>query len=1174
MKKIFLAAIFVVPILSACHGESVDPDSVLSYMNVVTSPDGISQEKYLQDKNGYRWICSSNALYIYDGANYIHCINTSDSSSLSASHVNTVITDGDGTIFVATQKGIDSFDHESQSFRHYKVDDSNHYIVDLATGPDGDIYAISRLYLFKLDRQTAIFRKVLNLKPSSVGIHFSKDPDGGIWINYDNESDSISFSDGSAKVARISIPKQQEENANPAISSLDDLKIRDNDYLALTGDICWILREDGNLWEFSYSDNTLLGVFSMDDILGPGHEDITLIKSFGKELLAFSDRIVYRLDVSKEGAPRLSAKYTLPVIRSLGILSPDGSVWVSGSGAAVYCASDSTGDRFVKLTDGFPDKSMDCWSSIVLKDGTLAFGFTDIGLVLVNPVSKEIRRTTLPPEILQMFILGLYEDQSGLIWIATTDNGILTYDRVSGKYGKPEGIKDQFISNIAEDKDGNIYINTPSGVYISKNGKISKLWGNFKEYSRSRFLVQMPDGQVYFSNDGHLIHLNPLSGVTEENPVPPLNLILCLNDNVIRFYNSSDGESYRLRFKTKPEGLYFYLNCLNFDSDRAINYYYKVGNGNWQNPIFSSPVPLYDLGYDANTIQFRAEDAMGSSDEPVMSINIWVRRPPLQYVMSFFILAIIVTSLVLFIQWKKKKDETERIKENMDFFSNISHEFRTPLSLVNGAVDALSSSKDIKGNDERMVGVIKRNSARMLKLVSQMLDIRKIDHNTLPLSVAIGDVSAEMNKIMEMFSVGAEQKSIDLTLYGCEKPIEVCVDMDKIEKMMFNLISNAIKYTPPGGKVNVNVTDDGENLILVVEDTGIGIPQDMIEKVFDLYSRTEKSRKLAGGYGIGLYYTKSLVRIHHGTIKVENRETGGTRFTISLPDRENYYTEKEKQADESTFKTVDNSSNQSEFIVKPVKKSYPDGKPSILIIDDDYEIVHFLKMLLEKDYKVDFRYDAVSGYAQMNKVMPDIVICDVMMVDVDGYQFCRMAKSNDATSHIPIVLLTAKSTMQDQIAGFQEGADAYIVKPFNNEYLQTVLSSILENRRRLQKIYQNSTAVPEKGVDGVPDRNKEFMETLYSYMEESLRQGELDVDTISAKFGYSRTKFFYKLKAIVGQTPNEFFTTYKLNRSLELLKSGKYKISAIAEMMGFNSASHFSGLFKKKFGILPSQYRG
>ena len=237
-------------------------------------------------------------------------------------------------------------------------------------------------------------------------------------------------------------------------------------------------------------------------------------------------------------------------------------------------------------------------------------------------------------------------------------------------------------------------------------------------------------------------------------------------------------------------------------------------------------------------------------------------------------------------------------------------------------------------------------------------------------------------------------------------------------------------------------------------------------------------------------------------------------------------------------------------------------------------MVHYLKMLLEKDYAVDFRYDAVSGYALMTKKMPDIVICDVMMVDVDGYQFCRMVKENDSTSHIPIVLLTAKATIQDQITGLSEGADAYVVKPFNNNYLLTVLSSILENRRRLQKIFQNTTKMPEEAMNGTSDKDKQFLERLYAIMEESLSQGELDVDTISAKLGYSRTKLFYKIKAIVGQTPNEFFTTYKLNKSLELLRSGKYKISAVAEMVGFSSASHFSNLFKKKFGMLPSQYRG
>lgn len=620
--------------------------------------------------------------------------------------------------------------------------------------------------------------------------------------------------------------------------------------------------------------------------------------------------------------------------------------------------------------------------------------------------------------------------------------------------------------------------------------------------------------------------------------------------------------------------MYLYPSCLDYHSNRATNYFYRIGGGGWQRTVNSPAIPLYRLHLGTNRVEVKAADVATSAEGEPMLLRIRIRRPAYHYLLAALAASAAAALFILLRQRRKRQEENERFRENIEFFSNMSHEFRTPLTLVNGAVESLSSSGGISGNDARMVKVIQRNSARMMKLVTQMLDFNKIDRNTLRLSVSHRDVGMLMRRTLDMFAVGAEQKSIDLHLEGCEKPLHAWIDGDKVEKMMFNLISNALKYTPPSGKVTVRVSADGGMLRIDVEDTGIGVPDEMHEAIFERFTRTGEGRKVAGGSGIGLYYTRALASIHHGTVSVRNMPGGGSCFTITLPAAEASYSDAEKGGEQNGFETVDGQSLQSEYIVSSPGSTGKEEKPSVLIIDDDYEMVHYLKMLLEKDWQVWFRYDAVSGYALMTRKMPDIVICDVMMVDVDGYQFCRMVRENESTSHIPIVLLTAKATVQDQIAGLSEGADAYVVKPFNNSYLLTVLTSVLENRRRLQKIFQSTAKMPDEAVKSASDKDRQFLSKLYAAMEETLDHGELDVDTISARLGYSRTKLFYKIKAIVGQTPNEFFTTYKLNKSLELLQSGRYKISAVAEMVGFSSASHFSALFKKKFGMLPSQWRG
>ena len=895
-------------------------------------------------------------------------------------------------------------------------------------------------------------------------------------------------------------------------------------------------------------------------------------------MLLFSYGRIFLLDTSPESGPELKCTYDISFNpRASGNLDSEGGLWISGAGAAIWYAPPAVGRRmaggFRKMTEGLPDMSVDCWKSIVLHDGTMAFGFSDIGIVLLDPGTSEIRLTRLPRDISQLFINNLFEDSAGRIWVATSDNGLLLYDRDNDLYFHPEQLRKCPVISVTEDSKGVIYINTASGIYIFKNNRFVNLWGDSPEMQDA--MLTTPDGQVFLKHNRHFLRLNDMTEKSAVQQMPPLSIILCSSDRMVSRFNSRyAGCDVTLKFKSIPAQMNLYPACLDYRSDRATNYFYRMGGGEWQRLADSPAIPLYRLHLGTNRIEVKAADVATGAESQSILLRMKIRRPLYHYILAAFAVSAAAALLILLDQRRKRQEENERFKENIDFFSNMSHEFRTPLALVNGAVESLTSSDKIKGNDARLVKVIQRNSARMMKLVTQMLDFNKIDHNALQLSVALCEVSSLMRRIMDMFAVGAEQKSVDLHLEGCGHPIQAWIDADKVEKMMFNLISNALKYTPPSGRVTVRTALEGNMLRIDVEDTGIGIPDDMHEAIFERYTRAGTGRRMAGGSGIGLYYTKALADIHHGSVSVRNMPGGGSGFTVTIPADEASYSESEKGADQSTFAAIDGQESQSEFIVSRAGSHEQEKKPALLIIDDDYEMVHYLKMLLEKDYLVDFRYDAVSGYALLAKKMPDIVICDVMMVDVDGYQFCRMVRENDSTSHIPIVLVTAKATVQDQITGLSEGADAYVVKPFNNNYLLTVISSILENRRRLQKIFQNTTRMPDREIEGTSDKDRQFLEKLYGLMEKSLSQGELDVDTISAMLGYSRTKLFYKIKAIVGQTPNEFFTTYKLNKSLELLQSGKYKISAIAEMVGFSSASHFSSLFKKKFGMLPSQYRG
>ena len=1173
----------LVPLLSGCGRDAVDPSEIHDYMTIMSSAEAadITPSQTIEDRYGYRWVRSSNRLFIYDGTNYVQCIRTDDPGSLSSSHVNSIMADTHGDIWVATQLGIDRYDFPSRTFMHYGLEDSNHYILDMDQGSDGEIYAVSRLFLFRLDRNEGSFKKMMALKPTGEKVGLSVDDDGSVWIDYRNSQDRISFLSGkpvimeSVATASEDLSRAVVIGNRPLLTELERRNITD---IENQGDIIWAVTTDFILLKFSYSENRLVGEYPVSSITGEIPEQHVRLTAYDDgRMLLFTYGSIFLLDTSPESGPELECTYDISFNpKASGSLDSGGGLWISGAGAAIYHAPAAGRATLVqdfrKITEGLPATSIDGWRSIVLDDGTIAFGFSDIGIVLLDPRDGEPRLTRLPRDIKQLFINNLYEDSSGRIWVSTSDNGLLIYDRKNDLYFHPEPLKKCLVISVTEDCKGIVYINTTSGIHIFKDGRFLNLWGNSGETQEA--MVTMPDGQVFLKHNRHFLRLNEMAEEGPGHDMGPLSIILCSSDRMVSRFNSEHaGNTVKLRFTSHPTQMSIYPSCLEWYSNRATNYFYRIGGGDWLRLMNSPGIPLYRLHFGTNRIEVKAADvATGVEGEPIL-LRLHIRRPAYHYILASSALAAALALFILLGQRRRRQEENERFRENIDFFSNMSHEFRTPLTLVNGAVESLASSDRIGGNEARLVKVIQRNSARMTKLVTQMLDFNKIDHNALQLSVSPCNVASLMHRIADMFAVGAEQKSIDLHLEGCEKPLNAWIDSDKVEKMMFNLISNALKYTPPSGKVTIRAGMDGDMLHLDVEDTGIGIPDEMHEAIFERFTRAREGRKVASGSGIGLYYTRALAGIHHGAVSVRNMPGGGSGFTITLPAGEASYSDSEKGGEQSTFATIEGQAVQSEFIVSGHESQGQEEKPSVLIIDDDYEMVHYLKMLLEKDYAVDFRYDAVSGYALMTKKMPDIVICDVMMVDVDGYQFCRMVKENDSTSHIPIVLLTAKATIQDQITGLSEGADAYVVKPFNNNYLLTVLSSILENRRRLQKIFQNTTKMPEEAINGTSDKDKQFLERLYAIMEESLSQGELDVDTISAKLGYSRTKLFYKIKAIVGQTPNEFFTTYKLNKSLELLRSGKYKISAVAEMVGFSSASHFSNLFKKKFGMLPSQYR-
>ena len=396
---------------------------------------------------------------------------------------------------------------------------------------------------------------------------------------------------------------------------------------------------------------------------------------------------------------------------------------------------------------------------------------------------------------------------------------------------------------------------------------------------------------------------------------------------------------------------------------------------------------------------------------------------------------------------------------------------------------------------------------------------------------------------------------------------------------MSNLLSNAVKFTPRGGTVSLSVEEvregDARFVQMSVADTGPGIPEDQREKVFDRYYQLDKDRKgrINYGTGIGLFYARSLAILHHGTLTVSDRNDGqGAVFTLSIPMDESAYTESERILSERPVNGIFPMETLPATLEDVPEGNLRPNLPILLAVDDDPEVVRYLVALFSGSYQVLSAYRADEALRLALDRSPDLVLSDVAMPGKDGFQLCRDFKSNLQLCHIPVILVTAMGTIQNQVQGLDLGADAYVTKPFDPAYLRALVKSQLENRRRVQNLVNAATMSSE--VDPLTSRDRAFLDQLYALMEKELSNEDLDMGRMTELMKISRTKFYYKIKGLTGKTPSEFFMQYKLNMAAKLLKEGDWNVSEIAIRTGFKSLPHFSKAFKKQFGVPPSKYCG
>ena len=474
------------------------------------------------------------------------------------------------------------------------------------------------------------------------------------------------------------------------------------------------------------------------------------------------------------------------------------------------------------------------------------------------------------------------------------------------------------------------------------------------------------------------------------------------------------------------------------------------------------------------------------------------------------------------------------------------------------------------------IRIIRSNANNLLVLIDQLLNISRIENDSLPLMVSDVDLRPYLNRITASFAALAEDKSIEVTLLDdLPSGIKLPIDVDKFQKILQNLLSNAVKYTEPGGHVIVRValTDDMKLRVSVIDD-GIGMKPEEAKSVFELYRRLRPVEAGYKGSGIGLYYTKQLVLVHKGEIEAKVRECGGMEFCFELPVSSDTYTAEERQ--EAPADIIDGllyvESLENEQVVSD-DYSDEDSKPLVAVVEDNPQLRSYLKTVLGEDFRVMTAGNASDGLEMISTHMPDVITTDVMMEGMDGYEFCRRVKDDPELSHIPVVMLTAKVAEEDKIAGYKNKANAYITKPFNPELLIAVLNNLVEETERMRKAVLSPRQEGEPvEIPMMSEYDRNFLERLDGLIDEHISEPMMKTSELAEMMGMSRSSLFRKMSALAGVAPNEYVLIYKLNKSVEMLKHGELNISEVAYALGFTSPSHFSNTFKKRFGVSPKNY--
>ena len=794
----------------------------------------------------------------------------------------------------------------------------------------------------------------------------------------------------------------------------------------------------------------------------------------------------------------------------------------------------------------------------------------------------------------------IYRDTKGRMWVGTSGSGLnlcepednyrsLKYEH----YGTSEGLVNDVIQSILGDKKGNLWVATEYGI-----SKFNPATHSFENYFFSSYTLgnvysensacMREDGKLLFGTNYGLIVIDPEKIQDNETFSPVVFTDLYVNGTQMNPQMEDSPLKQSLAYSDEIT-LQFFQNSFLIDfstfdySDSGhTKYMYWLEN---YDQGWSAPSPLNFASFKylnpgTYILHVKSSNGSGVWNDSETTLKIVIVPPfwkttwaMLGYVLLLIIALYFAFRIVRNFNGLRNRINVEKqlTEYKLVFFTNISHEFRTPLTLIQGALEKIEAMG--RGSKELAypIKVMDRSTQRMLRLINQLLEFRKMQNNKLVLSLEETDVIVFLYDIFLSFRETAESKEMEFKFIPSVSSYPMFVDKGKLDKIVYNLLSNAFKYTPEGGKIvcSVDVEEETKKLIISVSDTGIGIP---LEKRGQLFSRFMQSSFSGDSMGIGLHLTHELVNVHKGSIEYAENEGQGSVFTVTLPLDSSVYESKDFLISTALMEETDHTDEGIPCrLVKEEQMAAPLNKKKILIIEDDTDIREFLKKEISVYFEVVAEADGVAGFERARTYDADLIICDVLMPGMNGYEVTRKLKNEFSTSHIPIILLTAMGTTENKLEGVESGADAYVTKPFSLKLLLARMVQLIDQREKLREKYVNDPSI-ERPAIYTSDKDKQFLDKLQAIIEQELGNSEFTMEDFAARMKLGRTVFSKKVRGLTGHTPNEYFRIIRLKKAAELLLEGNYNVSEVSYKVGISDPLYFSRCFKTHYGVSPSVY--